>query len=120
MAKVKNEFMAGLKFGKIRGGGIGTKRKDKSRQYADGRIVLSAAHYRELRLFVYDAHFEVFGEVRCHLCDRLLLLIGEMELDHLTPRGNGGCYRDDRFVKPACHECNSKKGSKRVPTVPNF
>jgi hypothetical protein len=115
----KSDFMSGLPFGKVRGGrGIGMKRVHKSTMFDDGRIVLSPYHWHKLREWVWVTFQFWFGEVRCHICGERILWFYAMALDHWkSPRGNGGCYRDDRFVKPACHECNNAKGSKRnVPS----
>jgi hypothetical protein len=108
--------MSGLPFGKKRGGGLGTKRPDLSRQYRDGRIVLSFNQWRVLREWVWrvGTAFAEEGLIKCHMCGCYIWTIAEMALDHWkSPRGLGGGYRDDRFVKPACHKCNSEKGSKR-------
>jgi hypothetical protein len=113
--KRKSDFMSGLPFGKVRGGkGIGMKKVVEGRMYTGGRIVLSPYQWHKLRWWVWDTFNDIFGEVRCHICGDVLETIWHMALDHWkSPRGNGGCYRDDRFVKPACHKCNSEKGSKR-------
>jgi hypothetical protein len=94
------------------------KRMDESRMFDDGRIVLSTNHWALLRVWIYDTYIDLFGGVFCHICGKIIFHIMDMELDHWkSPRGLGGGYRDDRFVKPACHDCNSAKGSKRdVPS----
>jgi hypothetical protein len=90
------------------------KRVDTSRQCRDGRIILGTGEWRQLRKFVFLTHWEINTPLRCHMCGTTIYALTEMALDHWkSPRGNGGCYRDDRFVKPACHKCNSEKGSKR-------
>jgi hypothetical protein len=114
-SRKKSDFMSGLPFGKVRGGrGIGMKRTTESRLCRDGRIILSKHAWAALRPFVFLAYWKIFGELRCHMCGRIIYSLIDMALDHWkSPRGLGGGYRDDRFVKPACHKCNGEKGSKR-------
>jgi hypothetical protein len=77
--------------------------------YRDGRVVLSRIHWSRLRTFVWYAMEEIYGYAWCHICGRRLWTSYEMELDHFkSPRGLGGGFRDDRFVKPACHECREQ------------
>ena len=83
---------------------------------ADGtieRIILSAPDWRELKDFIWDAHLAIYGLVRCHICSGTINFKLAYEPDHVHPRGSGGCYRDDRDVKPAHAFCNREKGSKR-------
>lgn len=78
------------------------------------RIVLNPPEWKKLRVFVWDAYVMIFGKVECHICERPILDFSDYELDHLIPRGNGGCYRDDRKVKPSHMICNRTRGSKRL------
>lgn len=95
--------------------GLGQKKSGASRVYRDGRIVLSRYHWDCLREWVWVTFPVIFGCVRCWMCGRRIWCISDMALDHWkSPRGLGGGFRDDRFVKPACHKCNGEKGSKRV------
>jgi hypothetical protein len=77
------------------------------------RIVLSLTDWKKLKRWLWDTHLDIFGFVRCHLCQALIHTPLAYEPDHLTPRGNGGAYRDDRFVKPSHAICNRTKGSRR-------
>jgi hypothetical protein len=78
------------------------------------RIVLSLNDWRKLKEFIWEANLFIYGLVRCHICKGLIHYKLAYEPDHVHPRGNGGCYRDDRDVKPAHAACNRTKGSRRI------
>lgn len=78
------------------------------------RIVLCPSEWKKLRVWVWETYLYVYGTVDCHLCERPIRELEDYELDHLTPRGMNGGFRDDRRVKPSCRICNRLKGSKRL------
>ena len=86
----------------------------KTKQYRDGRIVLSLNDWKKLRSWVWWFYETVYGEVRCHLHGCKIYEFMYMQLDHQTPRGLGGGTRDDRFVLPICPAHNYQKGSQRI------
>ena len=89
----------------------------KSRQFRDGRIVLSKSDWRKLREWFWFDRWDLLESMPwppCALCFQTIQWFREFTLDHITPRGMGGGKRDDRFVQPAHFWCNAKKGSKRL------
>ena len=86
----------------------------RTKQYRDGRVVMSKNDWKKLRAFVWWAHEWIYGRVQCWMCGRTLYEFFDMQLDHWKePRGMGGSTRDDRFVRPSCWKCNYEKGSQR-------
>lgn len=51
----------------------------------------------------------------CAECEQPLLDMNDVAPDHFEPRGNGGCWRDDRpeNIRALHSLCNFKKGSQR-------
>jgi hypothetical protein len=79
------------------------------------RVVLSLTDWKKLKRWLWDTHLAIFGFVRCHICQSPIHTPLAYEPDHVKPRGSGGCYRDDRDVKPSHAICNRRKGSIREP-----
>jgi hypothetical protein len=53
----------------------------------------------------------------CAECHKEFEDAREIEPDHIKPRGFNGAFRDDSDsnIRAVCHDCNQKKGSKRIP-----
>lgn len=48
---------------------------------------------------------------RCHYCKRLLRNLGDVEIDHRTPRSRGGSDHESN-LRTSCHSCNHTKGAR--------
>lgn len=48
--------------------------------------------------------------VRCYYCLEMKP-VKDITIDHVVPRSRGGGY-DRRNLRPACKQCNERKGSK--------
>ena len=53
----------------------------------------------------------------CHICNKDIPTIKDMEVDHLTPLAHGGDPLDIAGVRPAHRYCNRARGTKPITEV---
>ncbi len=91
---------------------IKKRRSKPTREYPDGRVVLSEKDRREQLAYIYERDNRI-----CHLCGKYVRR-EDASRDHLRIRGMGGAFTDDRpeNIKLAHGFCNTQRGSKPLPT----
>jgi 5-methylcytosine-specific restriction endonuclease McrA len=94
-----------------RSGQIKPKRRTRTKEYRDGRVVLSEAAWYRLKEKLWAERERV-----CGICGRTIFFREDVELDHIIPRGMGGGTRDDRTenLQLSHRWCNREKGSRRI------
>lgn len=84
------------------------------------RQQIKSAAFRDLRMGVRNIHdlFEEHKEKQqlgadfCWYCNRPTSICGKLEAEHILPKSKGGYERMEGNIAYACHDCNTKKGTK--------
>lgn len=81
--------------------------RDYKVQVRDG--ILYIAKTLNFERLMYDLTFWKYGDDECFYCHRKFVET-KMTIDHVYPRKYGGVSVPEN-LRPACHKCNSQKGS---------
>lgn len=87
-------------------------REFEDKTTGEKRLLLSEADWRKMKRGMWAAGKKLL----CGICGRYISSYGDLEPDHIKPRGMDGAFRDDSpaNIQRSHWWCNREKGSRRV------